>query len=42
MQGEICSIQPQMLSTVMENAVQLASVCEAENGGHFLDIIFHK
>lgn len=40
-QEEIHAIQPQILRTVMENAVQRARVCEAENGGHLRDIIFH-
>ena len=40
-QEEIHSIQPQMLRTVMENALQRALVCEAENGGHLHDITFH-
>ena len=38
-QLEGCS---QLLSAVMENAVERARLCEAENGGHLSCIIVHK
>ena len=37
---EILSLQPQMLRSVMENSLERARVCEAENGGYLRDIIF--
>ena len=37
---EILSIQPQMLRSVMENSLERARLCEAENGGYLRDIIF--
>ena len=40
--AEIRGMQPELLSAVMENAVERARLCEAENGGHLSCIIFHK
>ena len=34
------SLQPQMLGSVMENRLERARVCEAENGGYLRDIVF--
>jgi hypothetical protein len=39
--AEIRTLQPQVLKDVMENALKRAHQCEAENGGHLRDIIFH-
>ena len=41
-QTEIHFIQTEMLTTIMENALKGARVCEAENGGHLRDIILIK
>lgn len=38
--AEIRGLQPQM-KDVMENALKRAHHCEANNGGHLSDIIFH-
>ena len=38
---EIQALELEMLRSVMENAVERARACEAENGGHLDDIIFH-
>ncbi len=40
--AEIRGLQPELLSAVMENAVERARLCEAENGEHLSCIIFHK
>ena len=32
--AEIGGLQPELLSAVMENAVERARLCKAENGGH--------
>ena len=40
--AEIRGMQPELLSAVMENAVERARLCEAINGGHLSSIIFHK
>ena len=37
---EILSLQPPMLRIVMENSLERARLCEAENGGYLRDIIF--
>ena len=39
---EILSLQPQMLRSVMENSLERAQVCEAENRGYLRNIIFRK
>ena len=38
---EIQALEPDMLRSVMENAVERPRACQAENGGHLDDIIFH-
>ena len=40
--AEIWELPPELLSAVMENAVERARLCEAENGGNRSCIIFHK
>ena len=39
--AEIRALQPETLTAVMENSVEKAHLCEAENGGHLHDIVFH-
>ena len=38
---EIQALEPDMLRSVMENTIERARACEAENGGRLDDIIFH-
>ena len=33
---------PEILQSVMNNDLERAQICEAENGQHLTDIIFHK
>ena len=33
---------PKILQSVMNNVLERAQICEAENGQHLKDIIFHK
>ena len=33
---------PEILQSVMNNVLERAQICEAENGQHLKDIIFHK
>ena len=37
--AEIRGLRPELMSAVMENAVERAHLCEAENGGHLSCII---
>lgn len=39
--NEILSITPEILRKVMENVLKRAQMCEAENGHHLRDIVFH-
>ncbi|XP_023311192.1 uncharacterized protein LOC111692289 [Anoplophora glabripennis] len=39
---EINNITPEVLRKVMENVLERARICEAENGHHLRDIIFHN
>lgn len=39
--AEIRALQPDTLTRVMENAIKRAQLCEAENGAHLRDVIFH-
>ena len=39
---EILSLKPPMLRTVMENSLERARLCQAENGGYLKDIIFRN
>ena len=39
--AEVRQIEPDVLNSVMENALQRAIICKQENGGHLKDIIFH-
>ena len=40
--NEIEVITPEILRKVMENVLERARMCEAENGHHLRDIIFHN
>ncbi len=39
---EINNITQEVLRKVMENVTERAHLCEAENGHHLRDIIFHN
>ena len=39
---EIANLEPEMLHTVMQNALERAINCQQENGSHLRDIIFHN
>jgi len=39
--AEIRALGPDILTRVMENVLERAKLCEAENGGHLRDVIFH-
>ena len=39
---EINNITPEVLRKVMENVLERARICEAENGHHLRDIIFNN
>lgn len=39
--AEIRALEPETLRAVTENALKRARLCEAENGHHLQDVIFH-
>jgi hypothetical protein len=39
--AEIRALELQILTNVMNNAIERARLCEAVNGAHLKDVIFH-
>ena len=39
---EMREVVPETLAAVMEHVMERARLCEAENGRHFKDVIYHK
>jgi hypothetical protein len=39
--AEIRVLEPETLTNIMNNAIERARICEAANGAHLKDVIFH-